>query len=281
MSDDEVEGDNIIEDDQSEKEDGGSEKEEESEKEESEKEESEKEDELKDDLDEEGELDEPVEDDEVPDAITAGDEIDDESAIDMSEIVDRSMTRAKSGRVKKLTIRLCKTNKKRDPRDLKIYDRKGLKKKYKLYFKDKLTEDDLNIIWLLIKEEASSDADKMKNIIYELYIRIASLSKKVDIPPAVGRPLEVDISEYLTSKLENKEYSLNSPEFAESIAKKEMEIKTITMKLVESIVEGIYKCRKCKNKRIRKYELQTRGSDEPMTVFLTCTNSKCGNKWRM
>lgn len=38
-----------------------------------------------------------------------------------------------------------------------------------------------------------------------------------------------------------------------------------------------YKCSKCKQKKCSTYELQTRSSDEPATVFVTCLN--CGKKW--
>lgn len=39
-----------------------------------------------------------------------------------------------------------------------------------------------------------------------------------------------------------------------------------------------YKCRRCKERKCTYYELQTRSSDEPMTIFITCLN--CGNKWK-
>lgn len=37
-------------------------------------------------------------------------------------------------------------------------------------------------------------------------------------------------------------------------------------------------CRKCKSNKTSHYALQTRSSDEPMTVFVNCIN--CGNRWR-
>lgn len=50
------------------------------------------------------------------------------------------------------------------------------------------------------------------------------------------------------------------------------------------VVKGQFKCTKCvKNKvycwNTTYYELQTRSSDEPTTIFITC--GTCGKKWKM
>ncbi len=42
--------------------------------------------------------------------------------------------------------------------------------------------------------------------------------------------------------------------------------------------ESEFKCRKCKGTRTSHYAMQTRSSDEPMTIFVCCLN--CGNRWR-
>eukprot|EP00924_Labyrinthula_sp_SR-Ha-C_P016673 snap_masked-scaffold_6-processed-gene-11.22-mRNA-1 protein AED:0.36 eAED:0.36 QI:0/-1/0/1/-1/1/1/0/178 len=41
---------------------------------------------------------------------------------------------------------------------------------------------------------------------------------------------------------------------------------------------GIFKCGRCKSTKTTNYQKQTRSADEPMTVFVQCTN--CGNRWR-
>lgn len=41
---------------------------------------------------------------------------------------------------------------------------------------------------------------------------------------------------------------------------------------------GEFVCRKCKGTKTSHYSLQTRSSDEPMTVFVCCLT--CGNRWR-
>jgi transcription elongation factor S-II len=42
--------------------------------------------------------------------------------------------------------------------------------------------------------------------------------------------------------------------------------------------KGEFKCRKCKGTKTTHYSMQTRSSDEPMTVFVCCLT--CGNRWR-
>jgi len=40
-----------------------------------------------------------------------------------------------------------------------------------------------------------------------------------------------------------------------------------------------FKCGKCKQRKCKYYQLQTRSADEPMTTFVTCVN--CGNRWKV
>ena len=44
------------------------------------------------------------------------------------------------------------------------------------------------------------------------------------------------------------------------------------------MVEGLFKCGKCKSNYTTFYQLQTRCADEPMTSFITCM--KCDNRWK-
>ena len=39
-----------------------------------------------------------------------------------------------------------------------------------------------------------------------------------------------------------------------------------------------FTCRKCKGNQCTYYQLQTRASDEPMSVYVSCLN--CGNRWK-
>jgi DNA-directed RNA polymerase subunit M/transcription elongation factor TFIIS len=46
----------------------------------------------------------------------------------------------------------------------------------------------------------------------------------------------------------------------------------------KEITESILVCGKCKKRQVDYYEKQTRGADEPMTIFANCLH--CGNRWR-
>ncbi|KYR01041.1 RNA polymerase II elongation factor [Tieghemostelium lacteum] len=39
-----------------------------------------------------------------------------------------------------------------------------------------------------------------------------------------------------------------------------------------------FKCGRCKQRKCKYYQMQTRSADEPMTTFVTCTN--CNHKWK-
>ena len=41
---------------------------------------------------------------------------------------------------------------------------------------------------------------------------------------------------------------------------------------------GEFTCRKCKGTKTSHYAMQTRSSDEPMTVFVKCLT--CGQRWK-
>jgi len=43
-------------------------------------------------------------------------------------------------------------------------------------------------------------------------------------------------------------------------------------------IGGLFKCWRCKSEKTTHYQKQTRSADEPMTVFVQCT--QCGNRWR-
>lgn len=42
-----------------------------------------------------------------------------------------------------------------------------------------------------------------------------------------------------------------------------------------------FTCSKCKRNLCSYFEMQTRSSDEPMTIFVTCLNEECGHFWKM
>jgi len=47
---------------------------------------------------------------------------------------------------------------------------------------------------------------------------------------------------------------------------------------LDTNIEGMFKCGKCKTNKTSYYQLQTRSADEPLTTFVSCHN--CGHKWK-
>ena len=45
----------------------------------------------------------------------------------------------------------------------------------------------------------------------------------------------------------------------------------------QEISRSILRCGKCKQRKVDYHEMQTRGADEPMTVFAQCLH--CGHRW--
>ena len=46
----------------------------------------------------------------------------------------------------------------------------------------------------------------------------------------------------------------------------------------EASTTDMFQCRKCKERKTRYYQMQTRSADEPMTTFIYCV--VCGNRWK-
>lgn len=45
------------------------------------------------------------------------------------------------------------------------------------------------------------------------------------------------------------------------------------------VAEGMHTCENCKSKKTTSKEIQMRGADEPMTLFIRCVD--CGNEWKL
>lgn len=46
----------------------------------------------------------------------------------------------------------------------------------------------------------------------------------------------------------------------------------------ENVEDGDFKCGKCKSRKCKWYQMQTRAADEPMTTFVTCMT--CQKRWK-
>lgn len=105
---------------------------------------------------------------------------------------------------------------------------------------------------------------KYNYYIAEVYNTLPSIIGKIE-------KKEIQISDILLNPI--KVY----PENWEFVMKrKEQEEKILTKELVSN--SAVSKCYKCNEKNVYTQSIQTRGSDEPATIFYSCLT--CGNKWR-
>jgi len=65
-----------------------------------------------------------------------------------------------------------------------------------------------------------------------------------------------------------------------SIREKQQFYDKVTEEPIRIKKDGVVQCRKCKQYKTFYTQAQTRGADEPMTLFVTCTRLECGYKFR-
>ena len=70
---------------------------------------------------------------------------------------------------------------------------------------------------------------------------------------------------------------MNPEKWDELIKAKSIRDKNKFEQNIEAMTDT-FTCRKCKSKECTYYQLQTRSSDEPMTIFVSCV--ACGNRWK-
>jgi len=70
----------------------------------------------------------------------------------------------------------------------------------------------------------------------------------------------------------------SGPYSAASFKLKKRELAMDMAKAKEDDYTGMFKCGKCKCKKVTYYQMQTRSADEPMTTYFTCMG--CGAKWK-
>jgi len=70
----------------------------------------------------------------------------------------------------------------------------------------------------------------------------------------------------------------NGPYSATLFKLKQRELAMDKAKAKEEDYQGMFKCGRCKCKKVTYYQMQTRSADEPMTTYFTCMG--CGAKWK-
>jgi transcription elongation factor S-II len=59
---------------------------------------------------------------------------------------------------------------------------------------------------------------------------------------------------------------------------KDTQSETDMFKVCVKSLNNLKKCGKCKKRKCKYYQMQTRSADEPMTTFVTCM--ECNHRWR-
>lgn len=68
------------------------------------------------------------------------------------------------------------------------------------------------------------------------------------------------------------------PKNWQAILDEKIKIDKMKKEALEASATDMFKCFKCYKRKCTYFELQTRSSDEPMTIFISCL--ECGNKWK-
>lgn len=91
----------------------------------------------------------------------------------------------------------------------------------------------------------------------------------------------VNNNEFKPHQLPFMSYDVTFPElWKETIEKKKKREESVYEdKIIASTT--LYRCGRCGGRECSYFEKQTRSCDEPTTVFLTCLNPACGNKWKI
>ena len=87
-------------------------------------------------------------------------------------------------------------------------------------------------------------------------------------------------NDILPSEVGYTHHEVWKPELYKPIHKKfqDRELNTIMYDKREQVVEdGLLNCERCRSKKTKYIQLQTRSADEPMTVFAICT--ECDHHW--
>ncbi|KAF8123606.1 transcription elongation factor [Boletus edulis] len=86
-----------------------------------------------------------------------------------------------------------------------------------------------------------------------------------------------DLSPEKFSKMTSEEMMTEERRAADQRIKEENLFKSLGAGEQEAETEG-FQCGRCKQRKCRYRQAQTRSADEPMTTFVTCVN--CGNRWK-
>lgn len=107
-------------------------------------------------------------------------------------------------------------------------------------------------------------------------------SKYLNLKDAANQPLRHSL---LTSALSPARFIAMTPAEMASEERRRQDAQLVERNLREARAAqdneaetDQFRCGRCRQRRTKYYQLQTRSADEPMTTFVTCIN--CGNRWK-
>lgn len=214
-------------------------------------------------------------------------EIYDEEDSDMVEINEMSnyinqsqQFKTKSTMQIKLRKKYCKMGKKKEDRNNNLFTQLSideLDSKFKKLFSSYFTSNQLEKLVLIIRKylnkknkkdkENEENENKLKFMYTQLINSLWTITRIHDKSSSFNFIKSItDFCDYWNFYIFNDE-------------KKIFEHNRDSKVLLEvEVVDGVHHCNKCKSNKTTSYKLQVRGADEPMTIFVTCTN--CSNKWK-
>lgn len=113
---------------------------------------------------------------------------------------------------------------------------------------------------------------------YRNKVRSLSLNfKDKNNPDLRARAIEGDITAHQLVRMSNEDLASD---------KRKREIEELQMQNLfkakgaeaQEAETDAFQCGRCKQRKTRYYQMQTRSADEPMTTFVACI--PCGNRWK-
>lgn len=116
----------------------------------------------------------------------------------------------------------------------------------------------------------------MNSYFVQLYVdRLRSIYANLKNADFLDRILSGEITPEALTGISHMEMS---PDQWNELIQKKMQKENNKYNVDEGVYTDMFQCRKCKSRKVRYFEMQTRSADEPCTIFCCCEN---GHNWRI
>ncbi|KGG51962.1 transcription elongation factor [Mitosporidium daphniae] len=139
---------------------------------------------------------------------------------------------------------------------------------------DNAVEASIKIEKCLFEQHGNPSNDAYKKAFRSKYLNLKDKAN----PGLRGQILSGDISPSDFIKMSPSEMASEERRKEDDRINKENLLKARAAKDNESETD-MFQCSRCKQRKCKYFQLQTRSADEPMTTYVTCIH--CGHRWRM